>query len=184
MYDGDLQYLKEGNPLQKSAYKVLHELEIMHKLAPFNPLLCGTVPLNIQTRQSDLDIICEVNDFDPFADLVSRHYGHFPGFSLSVSNGFPSPALTARFSTVAFPIEIFGQSCPVRKQHAYRHMVQEGRVLALAGEHFREQAIRLKESGLSTEVAFARLLDLPGDPYEAILSLEQLTDTTIASLLN
>lgn len=183
MYDGNLHYLKKGTPLQKSAYRVLQHLQIMQKLASFAPLLCGTIPLNIQTRYSDLDIICEVSDHDQFEARLLQHYSHQPGFSLSRFSTSHGLALTAFFKTPRFPVEIFGQNYPVRKQHAYRHMVQEGRVLSLADTHFRQEVIRLKEMKVPTEVAFARLLDLPGDPYEAILSLEQMTDTKIISLL-
>ena len=47
-------------------------------------------------------------------------------------------------------------------------MVIEGRLLDLAGESFRHNVIELEQSGLKTEPAFARLLGLNGDPYEAL----------------
>ena len=36
----------------------------MEDLALYNPVLCGTIPIRIDTPQSDLDIVMEVYNFD------------------------------------------------------------------------------------------------------------------------
>ena len=50
-------------------------------------------------------------------------------------------SIVAKFIHDGFPIEIFGQPCPVDRQNAYRHMQIEARLLAIGGEEARE-AIR------------------------------------------
>jgi hypothetical protein len=53
-------------------------------------------------------------------------------------------------------------------------MITEFRILQLRGEEFRHDIIALKKSGLKTEPAFASLLGLSGDPYEALLNYPAL----------
>jgi hypothetical protein len=50
-------------------------------------------------------------------------------------------------------------------------MIIEHRVLIEKGEKFRQEIIKLKRQGLKTEPAFAKLLGLDGNPYEALLKL-------------
>ncbi|HRF37192.1 MAG TPA: DUF4269 domain-containing protein, partial [Saprospiraceae bacterium] len=59
-----------------------------------------------------------------------------------------------------------------RLQNAYRHLLIEARLLEERGPEFRQQIIELKQQGVKTEPAFARLLGLEGDAYEALLRLE------------
>jgi hypothetical protein len=40
----------------------------------------------------------------------------------------------------------------------------------------------MKAAGLKTEPAFARYLGLSGDPYLALLGIEQMTDPQVAAL--
>lgn len=51
-------------------------------------------------------------------------------------------------------------------------MLIEHQILLEKGESFRQEIISLKKQGIKTEPAFAQLLGLSGDPYEAILRLE------------
>lgn len=50
-------------------------------------------------------------------------------------------------------------------------MLVEYKLLQQHGEDFRQQVVALKKAGIKTEPAFAKLLQLPGDPYEALLQL-------------
>ena len=36
----------------------------MEELALYSPVLCGTIPIRMDTLQSDLDIVMEVHNFD------------------------------------------------------------------------------------------------------------------------
>jgi hypothetical protein len=81
-----------------------------------------------------------------------------------------------------WPIEIFGQPVPTINQNGYRHMVIEARLLEIFGDSFRHQIIDLKSNGMKTEPAFAQLLKLEGNPYEAILRLNAYTDEEIKKM--
>jgi hypothetical protein len=48
-------------------------------------------------------------------------------------------------------------------------MLIEHRLLLKHGEAFKNKVIELKQNGLKTEPAFAKLLGIEGDPYEELL---------------
>ncbi|WP_025692339.1 DUF4269 domain-containing protein [Paenibacillus zanthoxyli] len=92
------------------------------------------------------------------------------------------PRVVARFTAGKWPVEIFGQPVPVNRQNGYIHMSVEARILDILGEGFRERVRLLKAEGIKTEPAFAQLLALEGDPYEALLQLEPLDRRELEAL--
>ena len=175
----NLDYLQNGNERQRLAFQELTNtnLNIMEILQPYEPLLAGTIPIAIDVDKSDLDIICQVQDFDEFEQLVVRHFGQQPQFSVHRGMQPQQPTtrndayILAKFQATHFEIEIFGQNRPVSQQNAYRHMIVEDRLLRQHGEEFRRRIVALKEAGVKTEPAFAQVLGLAGDPYKALLEL-------------
>jgi hypothetical protein len=181
----DPAYLAGGNERQRATHGVLSELRIFEVLASYQPMLSGTIPLAIDIPESDLDVLCEVHDFDGFAEALHTAYGHEENFKQSTfKSGRDGPYRTASFSHGGFVIEIFGQSLPVTEQAAYRHMMIQARLLDLGGEALRREIITLRRAGLKTEPAFARRLAVAGDPYVALLALEALDDDGLARLLD
>ncbi|OON71109.1 DUF4269 domain-containing protein [Hymenobacter sp. CRA2] len=181
----DLRYLQTGTPRQQQAYAAITQLGILTALQAFGPVLAGTIPLAIDVAGSDLDFICEVPEAElgAFGQLLRRHYGRLPSFSLAEASFQGLPTVVASFEAVSFAWEVFGQPRPVARQHAVRHLQVEYAVLQAGGEPWRVAAQQLKQQGLKTEPAFARLLQLPGDPYEALLRLEQLSPAELYDLL-
>ena len=51
-------------------------------------------------------------------------------------------------------------------------MIKEFEILEKEGDEFRRKIIELKELGLKTEPAFAKLLGLSGDPYVELLKYQ------------
>lgn len=178
-----LSYLKEGNARQQSAYQALRSLGLFDHLSEYRPLLAGTIPLGIDVVSSDLDICCEVYEPLSFVQTVSSRYSYLPEFYVD-SNPTPHLSTIIRFSYQKWPVELFGQPLPAIKQHAYRHMIIEHRILQLANVAFREEIKALKQRGVKTEPAFTQLLDLPGDPYQAVLDLENYSDEQLWKLLS
>ena len=168
----DITYLTKGNVRQRKAYDVLKTLKIFDVLSPYNPILVGTIPIAIDIPSSDLDIICNCRDHKTLTSYLSDHYGHKKEFQkhTKIYNGLESTVVT--FQAEPFTIEIFAQNKPTKEQHAYRHMIIENKILNTMGSAFRNQIISLKKKGYKTEPAFAKLLGLQGDPYEALLEVE------------
>ncbi len=79
----DFASLRDGNDRQRAAHGVLAELRIFEILAPYHAMLSGTIPLAIDIPESDLDVLCEVHDFDGFAAVLEDAYGDAPDFILS-----------------------------------------------------------------------------------------------------
>lgn len=169
----DIAYLQAGNQRQREAYEVLTKYEVMQQLASFEPLLAGTIPIGIDVVQSDLDVICCWKSKADFRQALLLYFSDCPGFALREREIRGQESIVASFWLDDFEVEVFGQHKPSREQHAYRHMLVEYKLLQKYGEPLRQQVVHLKEQGVKTEPAFARLLNLPGDPYEALLRLEE-----------
>ena len=179
----DLTYLLHGTATQQAAYHALEALQVLALLGAFDPVLAGTIPLDIDIPGSDLDIVCYATDVDAFAQHLHDTFGHYDTFVLqhTVVDGLPT--VIGQFISQDFPIEIFGQPRPVMEQHAVRHMIVEERLLRHGGTEVRRQIRHLKSQGLKTEPAFAVLLRLPGDPYQTLLQLAELGEVELLSVL-
>ncbi|BEV06348.1 DUF4269 domain-containing protein [Chryseobacterium gambrini] len=164
-----IDYLKRGNEKQKKAHEVLTKYQILEKLKDYSPILAGTIPIEIDIEDSDLDIICEVTDFTEFEKTLSEMFSEFDLKieKITVNN---DQAIVLNFKLEEFPIEIFGQSRPATKQNAYLHMIAEYKILQEKGEDFKQKIIKLKKQGIKTEPAFGILLNLE-KPYEDLLKM-------------
>lgn len=173
-----LHYLRTGSPRQQRAYATLEASGLWPLLREFDPVLAGTVPLSIDIAGSDLDVLCKVPEAAQahFAALLRAHVGARPGFRLAQHRIGGHAATVCGFRYESEEIEVFGQALPVAQQHGWRHLLVERAVLAAGGEAWRTAVRALKQQGLKTEPAFARLLGLPGDPYAALLTLESWPD--------
>lgn len=165
----NIQYLKDGNPRQKLAFKELQDLKIMDLLSLYNPILTGTVPIGIDIESSDLDIICECKSHEDFALDLLQNFGDAKNFTIKNKIHQGLKATIVNFEGKHFEIEIFGQSIPPSEQQAYRHMIIEHKILEEKGKAFKQEIRKLKEAGIKTEPAFAQLLGLEGNPYKALI---------------
>ncbi len=141
----------------------------MELLSGYTPLLAGTIPIGIDVDTSDLDILCCWHDKETFINILTDSFTGKKGFVLKDYSINGVPTVKANFYIDSFEAEIFGQNIPVKEQYGYRHMIIEHKILEYKGIEFRKEIIRLKSQGIKTEPAFAMLLGLEGNPYEALL---------------
>ncbi|NER17412.1 DUF4269 domain-containing protein [Spongiivirga citrea] len=167
-----IEYLKLGNQRQQKAYQELKALKIFENLKTYHPILTGTIPIDIDIRDSDLDIICQCKNHIEFSTRLSELFADKTGFEIRTYDRHGVECTTAKFRGKHFEIEIFGQDIPVKEQNAYRHMIIEDNILKSKGPAFRSKIRKLKSEGLKTEPAFAKLLGLSGDPYKALLKID------------
>lgn len=67
-----MEYLKAGNERQQHACLTLEKHKIFTLLGTFDPILVGTVPIGIDTANSDLDIICCCADLSAFEAFLKQ----------------------------------------------------------------------------------------------------------------
>ena len=175
----ELDDLLHGTPRQRQAYAALQQLRVMEILRAYSPVLAGTIPLDLDIAESDLDILCAVYDHASFESQVRAAFVARENFALTRATINALPVVIAQFEFETFPIEIFGQPRPVAQQNGYRHLVVEARLLALGGDAARDAIRALKRAGLKTEPAFARYFNLAGDPYQTLLDLSNLSDAAL-----
>lgn len=179
----DTEYLKRGNPRQKGVYRIISELGILSVLREYRPVVAGTIPLDIDVETSDIDVLCHVTEFDPFERILEKSFARCDKFQLKKSNRKDAGRVTAGFFHGGEKVQIFGQPVPVEKQNGYMHMVVEYRILGLTAESFRAEIRRLKEEGVKTEPAFAALLEIDENPYDALLHYFRLSDEQLRAVI-
>lgn len=172
----NIEYLKSGNIRQKAAYSILSELGIFDLLNKYNPILTGTIPIEIDIPDSDLDIICECSDHNAFAKDLANKFDKYPDFQLWTNTHNGVKSTIASFSYEGQKIEIFGQNIPTDRQNSFRHMLIERAILQERGAEFKKQVVKLKKQGIKTEPAFSQILGLKGDPYIELLKFDTDSD--------
>jgi len=177
----DITYLQHGSGPQRQAYHVLQRHALLGHLAAYAPVLVGTFPLDLTVPGSDLDIICEAPNLAAFRQTLAA-FAAYPNYAVRLAST-AEPALVASFEVEGLAVEVFGQDLPTARQNGYRHLVVEARLLAAGGAALRQRVLALKTKGVKTEPAFAQVLGLAGDPYQALLVLEACDEAVLAALV-
>jgi hypothetical protein len=167
----NIKYLSQGNQRQREAYEVLVEIRMFEILKEYTPILVGTIPIDIDIPESDLDIICEVYEFKKFEEVIEQSFQDMNEFGLSFKTVNDIPRIVCNFHYKGWMIEVFGQPVPTIQQNGYKHMIIENRILKICGNKGNEIIRDLKKAGLKTEPAFGKLLNLGGNPYEILLDM-------------
>ena len=158
--------------MTKSNYvEALDRVGALPALAAFDPHVAGTPPLGLDLPTSDIDILCHAPDAHMFTETVWATFGQRTGFSIKQRLCVDRPVIA---SVVAYNWDfgLFGQAEPVPEQRGWRHFLVERRLLSLSGVGFRTAVMAERRAGAKTEPAFAAVLRLRGDPYQAMLNIE------------
>lgn len=168
---------------QQKAWTALKELNLLTELSLYRPLIAGTLPLGVETANSDLNILLQAKDLVEFCRTARQRYGVLSDFSEVITNVDGLPTALIKFSYRGVPFELFAQNRKPVEQCAYRHFLAEERLLKLGGKSLRDQILEFRKLGLKTEQAFARALNLSGDPFWELLRLQKLSNQEISTLL-
>ncbi len=158
--------------------EVLASTALLERLRPFDPAVIGTPPLRIDVATSDLDIACSHGDIDYFDRVITADFGGHRNFEQRRSVVRGTLSTVTRFARSGWQIELFCQPIPTIEQWGVRHFLIERQILALRPD-MRSPLRALKRAGYKTEPAFAHLLELHGDPYHAVLALENESTAAI-----
>ena len=162
--------------------QALRSTQMIEHLHSFDPHVVGTLPLGLGVPGSDIDIVCHAPDLAAFAETVWRYFRETDRFALYQWSAGKRPVV-AKLTAHGWPFEIFGSIEPVHDQAGWRHFVVEQRLLGLGGQLLRSAVMAARRRGLKTEPAFAEVLKLPGDPYEALLALHERADAALIEVL-
>jgi len=146
--------------------------ELCRRLDAYSPTWIGTFPLGLQIEGSDLDIACSAEALGGFERALQAELRALGVAAPCERLALAPEASVTRCTVDGLHIEVFCQAIPVPAQHGFRHMIVEGRLLAIGGEPLRRAVLARKRSGMKTEAAFAAVLALEGDPFAAVLTLE------------
>lgn len=172
----DLSYLAGGSSRQIDALAVIRELGLWEALADYTPALAGTVPLGVDTPESDLDVICEARDLAAFTERVVGLYAGERDFGWQRGEHQGAESVAAWFSRDVWSFELFAQPVPVARQYACLHLLVEARLLELGGKPARDAIREMKREDWETEPAFAEYFGIAGDPYEELARLADVSD--------
>lgn len=176
-------YGYQGQVMSRPSYsEAIERSGVIAVLAEFDPHVAGTPPLGLDLPGSDIDILCEALEPERFAAVAWRAFSHLPGFGLHQWAKEGGPVI-ARFHAEGWDFELFASADAVAAQPGWRHFLVERRLLALGGERMRAGVMAMRQGGMKTEPAFARLLGLEGDPYIALLELELVSDDALIDLI-
>ncbi|PJZ47170.1 DUF4269 domain-containing protein [Leptospira brenneri] len=179
-----VDYLQTGTAKQKELADDLENWKILKSLNGFKPVIAGTIPLDIDTETSDVDILVKFNIPAHLQKICYAKFRNLPEYSFVEKTVDLRVTLICRFKTKKFQYEIFGQSLEPTEQYGWIHMMVENRLLTLANPTFRERIRNLKQEGIKTEPAFCKLLDLKGDPYKILVQWNQKSDEQLKDLLS
>jgi hypothetical protein len=174
-------YLAEGNRRQREVCHILSELHILEVLRRHRPVVAGTIPIDVDVENSDIDILCEYTSSGEFEQILRQYFSRQKDFRFKRTRSRGEESLVASFDYKGYKIEIFGQIRAPEEQDGFVHMIVEYRILRLCSSRFREEVRRLKREGLGTEPAFARLLGINTDPYETLRGFKELDDGELAA---
>ena len=78
----NITYLSEGNPIQRQALSTIQTYKLWDILEPFDPVLAGTIPIEINVSNSDLDVLCCAADLELFGTLMDESFSEMPDFKM------------------------------------------------------------------------------------------------------
>ena len=153
----------------------------MEVLKRHRPIVAGTIPIDVDVKNSDIDILCGYESSGEFEQTIRKRFSRQKDFSFKRTRSRGEESLVASFDYKGYKVEIFGQMRVPEEQDGFVHMIVEHRILRLCSSRFREEVKRLKSEGLGTEPAFARLLGIDKDPYETLRGFKNLDDGELAA---
>ncbi|MCH9674069.1 MAG: DUF4269 domain-containing protein [Gammaproteobacteria bacterium] len=156
-------------------------MKLLRTLHRYRPLAIGSAPLGIDVPMSDLDVACTSTNLVEFSDFAFDQFGLYPGFAADYVDVSGQRAMCVVFAAHGWEIELLCQPIPIGEQWGVRHFLVQQRLLNI-DPRLRRGVRHLKKLGISTQSAFAQILGLPGDPYDAVAALASTSDVDLITL--
>jgi len=164
-------------------FSVIKKANILALLKLFNPLIVGTFPLDIHNQNSDVDIILSAHDLTEVTTQIKNHFSKLENFSIQDYHVANEYTVISNFIFENIHFELFAQRISSVKQIANMHFLIEERLLKLCGKKLKDEILKARDCGDKTETAFAKILQLNGDPYESLLQLQTMSEAQLNKVL-
>lgn len=168
------------NTKKQRAMQSISNIDLLARLSPFKGTVVSSIFVDLDLDHSDIDVICCFSDPAPFQSHLSQEFGHYEAFKVKCGEN----VVLCNFWAGGFEFEIYGTTVDIPDQPAYRHYKIMERLLKIGGQNFTQSIKQLKAGGLKTEPAICHYLKIAGDPYQAILDLENWTDERIEAQIS
>tara|TARA_B110001454_G_scaffold219201_1_gene251913 strand:- start:56814 stop:57848 length:1035 start_codon:yes stop_codon:yes gene_type:complete len=153
---------------------LVSELNLLEMFKDHEPFIAGTVPLAVDLPTADLDLLVTFSDVAKFKEMCHQGFALLPEFEISMGEINGTPYCLCRFDYRGIPVEIFCSAQSTFRQNGYLHFNSEEKILKYARSTWTKEILELKQTGLKTEPAFARLLQSRDvDAYQFILDLQK-----------
>jgi hypothetical protein len=70
----NIAYLQVGNERQKNVFRLLEKYAILEQLKEFDPIVVGTIPIDIDIESSDVDILLYSEDIDSVSKALKKSF--------------------------------------------------------------------------------------------------------------
>jgi predicted metalloenzyme YecM len=148
---------------------VILRSNFLKALKAWTPLVSGSLPLEIETEQSDLDILLCHSDLSLAASEISNALNEFGKITWKRSVSRQGECLIGELKLKQRPIELFVSRVPVLQQDSHTHFLREYQLLVKHGQTLRDFVRIQKKKGNSTEQAFCNAFGVSSDPYLSLL---------------
>ena len=156
---------------------------VLQHFKSYTPLVVGTYPLNLETLQSDIDIILSSIHLNELEKSLIDFCSKFLDFKFSKTLIQNEITLLINFTFQNKAFELFTQSNLSIDQHAFRHFFIEERLLKIGGAGFKEKIMSFRNSGHKTEPSFCLALGLSSDDsYNYLLELQSKNEQELKVL--
>ncbi len=169
--------------INELVFSSIQKLGVLNTLSPFNPLIVGTLPLDIHTPSSDVDIIFSHTDLSQLKEILVKNYSHLDKFSIDFKPDKTPNYILANFQFNNTLFELYGSTTPTLEQRAFKHFNLQERLLKIGCTKFKQQIKTLRKKGFKTEPAFASAMNIKGDPYENLLDLYNSSELSLLSAI-
>jgi hypothetical protein len=164
---------------KRRARTAVNESGALRILSKYSPVVVSTIFIDLDTPDSDIDVVCSYDCKNEFVAVFEQVFSTKAEFELNVLGNH----VLGRFVQNGFLFEVYASATAVTEQPAYRHFMIMERLSNIGGVKLQEKIKVLKNAGIKTEPAIASLLNLSGDPYMAVLDLENWPDIQIETVL-
>jgi len=182
-------YLAHGNSRQQAVWQMLQTESVLETLAAYSPVIAGTIPLGVDTAESDVDVLCalpgnDVRTLRRAASVLRKAFAGKPQFALWQTHKQGLPCVVCRFllssetnEVQPLAVETMGRKSKASESRSNNEMRTTGTTEII--EVFMQYMPVEKQQAFRHLVAEARLLEYCAEHRQARAALRAMKERGI-----